>query len=160
MVDEEAIDPSIIQQLIEGYKKIGWFIDADNCFRDYTDKRLEKLWKDKLYVSWLGGCLKSKWLYGYGVYPEYPLYFGGVVFMIFSLFLFIEKYFEELGKNSQLQFLCANQTVSVLSDAIWVSLASFVATPLQSELVPIIERLIGLIVISCFLVVLAKKTIR
>lgn len=160
LIDEEATDSSILQQLIEGYKKMGWFYDADKCVRYYADKRLEKLLKDKLYVSWFGSCLKLKWLYGYGIHPEYPLYLGTTIFGIFTLIIFVEKYLEELGKNSQLQFLCVNQTVSVLLDAIWVSLASFVVAPPQSDLMTTIERLIGWIILSCFLVVLAKRTIR
>jgi len=94
------------------------------------------------------------------IYPEYPLYLGAIILGIFALILFIEKYSEELAKNSQLYFLCANQTLSVLLDAIWVSLVSFVVGPPQAELVTVIERLMGWIVLSCFLVVLAKRTIR
>ena len=160
LVEEEARDTSIIQQLIEGYKKRGWFIDADKCFRYYIDKRLEKLHKDRLFMSWFVDSIKSKWLYGYGVYPEYPLYLGAIVLGSFSLIIFIEKYFGELAKNNQLHFLCANQTISVLLDAIWVSLVSLVVAPPQAELLTVIERLLGWLVLSCFLVVLAKRTIR
>jgi hypothetical protein len=66
--------------LIENFKKLGFFEDADNCYYYYRNERRRDL--PKLYrpADWI-----LMVLYGYGVRPIRPLFWSMIFFLAFSL---------------------------------------------------------------------------
>ncbi len=153
LIEKELLNGFIIPQLREGYKKIGWFEESDQCFKYYIDARIKNLKENKRYFQSIQLIIISKFLYGYGVYPSYPIKSGIFIIILFSFFFFISKY-------RQFCNLCLNQLGSSIEDALITSIISFVATPYQPGFFATSERFLGWIIVSCFLIALASKTLR
>jgi hypothetical protein len=103
--------------------------------------------------------LLEKYLFGYGIFPHYPLLSGLAVILIFFIFFWLQ----EVGSIERSFHLCKSQSISAISNALKFSSISFLATPQGDGLfiwIGIIERILGLIISSSFLVVLAKKILR
>jgi hypothetical protein len=154
LIDEDLLNGYLIQQLREGYKKIGWFEDSDQCFKYYIDMRGKALRKNKQYFNFVRLTVLSKFLYGYGIYPSYPIKSGLFIMVFFSFFYLI------LNDWSRLCNLCPNQLFSAFINASVTSAISFVATPYQVGFLTAFERFLGWIIVSCFLIALANKTLR
>ena len=66
--------------LIDNFKKLGFFEDADNCYYHYRNERRRDLPRPYKPVDWILMAL-----YGYGVRPIRPLIWAMIVFLAFGL---------------------------------------------------------------------------
>lgn len=133
--------------LIKNYNNLEWFEDADNCLYQYRKerrKRLSFISEPRLVIfDWL-----AKWPYGYGVRPEYPLGIGLIVIFIFFIVFLIHFGFDKpyLALNSSTTIFISNPETDSLTGIYWIA--------------GVLERIIGWMLMTSFLVVLAKKTIK
>lgn len=67
--------------LIDNFKKLGFFEDADNCYYHYRNERRPSLPAHYRPIDWI--FMAS---YGYGVRPVRPLLLSAVFFLAFALF--------------------------------------------------------------------------
>ena len=154
LVEEDLTDGYLIPQLREGYKRIGWFDDADQCYKFYMDERIKNRIECQAFLDYVRLTILSKYLYGYGVFPIYPLKLGLMILIIFSIVFFVSK------NSTQLFSLCPSQFCTAVKDSFVMSIVSFLATPYEAGFGPSLERFLGWIVVSCFLIALANRTLR
>ena len=154
LIEKELLNGFIISQLREGYKKIGWFEESDQCFKHYIDTRIKNLKKNKQYFHSIRLIVLSKFLYGYGIYPSYPIMSGIFIMILFSIFFFIFQNWPEFCN------FCPSQLFSAIEGALVTSIISFTVTPYQAGFLAAFERFLGWIIVSCFLIALASKTLR
>jgi hypothetical protein len=148
---EEVFDKSIIPlylALIKNFNNLGFHDDADGCYLMLREKKKKNI-KDK--KSRIMDCLDYA-LFGYGIQWKNPLACG-LLIMVFFLSLFFA-----LDNN----FLINNS--KALYNATFNSLASFISSSNSNNNfiinISYIERFLGYIIMSCFLVTLAKKRLR
>ncbi|OPY52075.1 MAG: hypothetical protein A4E49_02024 [Methanosaeta sp. PtaU1.Bin112] len=135
--------------LVKNFNYLGQFDDADDCYYKYrTDKRkmhlkgiIPKLFD---YIAWIA--------YGYGVRPSNPLILSFGLFII-SVVIFISGFgLQELPGS--------------IMNAMYLSVLVLTSSPKTDPLTGLynvwgmIERITGWLLMSCFLVVLAKRTLR
>lgn len=133
---------TVYLELTKNYNNLGLFVDADNCYYQYRLKRAAKLkGLDKLidFISFI--------TYGYGVRSKYPLIALLVILFVFCGIYLLEKQasFPDVFRLSLVILTTTTETSSLTGDCRWWSL---------------LERISGWLLMSSFLVVLAKKTIR
>jgi hypothetical protein len=140
-------DGSTYLALVKNYNNLEWFEDADSCYYQYRTRRGKKLkWKsefiNKLFDS-------TAWMaYGYGIHPEHPLIISVILLAVSSLILY---------KGGQEQSLL---------NATYLSLTIFTGYPNAGLLtgnyiiLGYTLRISGWLLMGCFLVSLAKKTLR
>jgi hypothetical protein len=78
-----AYDDAVYLSLIENFKKLGYFDDAKDCYYKYSIlKTAQKSIFSRLidYIIW-ASC-------GYGVKPEYSIYSGCFIFLLFGIVYF------------------------------------------------------------------------
>ena len=80
--------------LIDNFKKLGFFEDADNCYYHYRNERRRDLPRPYKPVDWILMAL-----YGYGVRPIRPLIWAMIFFLAFGLFLFNFRRVHRYHKN-------------------------------------------------------------
>lgn len=66
--------------LIQDLKDHGQFTDADNCYYDYMNWRQDQNSGFSKVLDWLFGAIC-----GYGVKPERPIIFGGILIIFFGI---------------------------------------------------------------------------
>lgn len=135
-------DGSAYLALVRNYNNQGRFNDADECYYQYRIRRSTKL---KGFNKILDFFLF--YLYGYGIRPEYPLILMAVLF-IFSVFVYSLDGQASTPTNAvelSLLALTAQIPNGLTGLCRWWSIA---------------ERILGWLLMSSFLVVLAKKTLR
>jgi pentatricopeptide repeat protein len=141
--DHLVFDGQFYQTLIKNYGKLGWFDDADQCYYHYRTMKRANLKGGQ----WILDCIA--WIaYGYGIRFYYPLFVGVILFFIFSgIFLY--------GKQA-----------NSISEALDLSAVILTTTTQVGNLTgtcrfwSLVERLLGWLLMSSFLVVLVKQTIR
>lgn len=83
--DNLIFNQNVYLLLIENYKKLGWFSDADNCYFQYRTINREEFdrgWSKFLgFVAWFS-C-------GYGVRPDYTLLWGLAFVILFGLLFWL-----------------------------------------------------------------------
>jgi hypothetical protein len=141
-------DGSTYLALVRNFNNLELFNDADECYYYRTVRRKEHLKGiiPKLldYFAWIA--------YGYGVRPGNPLILSLCLFLI-SLFIFVS------GFGLQEPF-------GSMMNATYLSVFVFTSSPKTDPLSGfygvwgMIERIVGWLLMACFLVVLAKKTLR
>ncbi len=146
--DKIKYDGTAYSLLVKNFNHLELFDDADNCYYYYrTVRRKEHLnGVRKLldYFAWMA--------YGYGVRPVNPLILSLVLFLV-SIFVFMSGFGLQEPFNSMLK-------------ATYLSVFVFTSSPKTDPLTGlyilwgIIERIAGWLLMACFLVVLAKKTLR
>ena len=141
-------DGAAYQALVKNYNNLEWFDDADECYWQYRTTRRKEYLKG---IKWAIDLIP--WLfYGYGVRPKYPLILSLVVFTL-SMMIFM------YGFGLQ-------EPVGSMINATYLSVIAFTSNPKTDpltgwyELVGIIERVAGWLLMASFLVVLAKKILR
>lgn len=135
-------DGSAYLALVKNYNNQGRFNDADDCYYQYRIKRSPRL-------NGLNRILDFFlfYFYGYGVRPKYPL-----IVMVALFFMSILVYLLD-GQASSL-ISVVELSITTLFAQIPNGLTGF------SRWWSILERILGWILMSSFLVVLAKKTLR
>jgi hypothetical protein len=193
----ESPEPSDLNSLVENYKELGWFEDADNCYLEYkkliiyTDylkylisfrsirflikntsylKNLNatkyiisksKLFDNSGIFDFIRGAIKlsfhfiSLFVYGHGVQLRWPI-IAGIIVLLGSAYIYYS----------------GGQVDSFYPEGIRVSAEIFIATTQIGKTTQvenligfcrswsIIERFLGWVLMTSFLVVLAKKTLR
>ncbi|VVB63965.1 Pentapeptide repeats (9 copies) [uncultured archaeon] len=141
--DRLDYDDSAYLALIRNYDNQGKFDDADNCKLQYRTKRR----KEHLDGLQLALDCTAWWFYGYGVRFYYPLGWLIAIFVI-SAFLYM------LGGQAQFPGAFGLSAV-ILTTTTQIGSLTGLCWDLS-----IIERISGWLLMSTFLVALAKKTLR
>ncbi len=138
-----AYDGSAYLSLVKGYNNLEMFDEADKCYYQYRKLRRGKLHFRKIisdYIPFLA--------LGYGVHPEYPLIVGAFVIIIFSLFYSLS------GPA------LSPQNATIMSVAIFTTQTRMECFTGLKYILSIIEGILGVFLMACFVVSLAKKTLR
>jgi hypothetical protein len=145
----EDYDDTTFLLLIDNFKNLGYFEDADNCYYSYRKARRQQLPKIYRIFDWI------LWLfYGYGVKPLRPL--GGLVVLLFA-FVALYSYFGVAG-NSTMDLLNTSLTLSLAGTkliddpnhpATWVFYWIFT-----------VEKLLASLFFAMFLVSIGRTIIR
>jgi len=141
--DKIEYDGSAYLALVKNYNRLEWFSDADNCYYQYRKRRRSSLKiKEKMVdiIPWM--------VYGYGVRPEIP------ILWLTLLFLFSACVYSYGGQTQT--FLNASElSIVFLTTTTQIgSLAGF------HRWWSISERVLGWLLMSTFLVTLAKKMLK
>ena len=147
--DHIQFDGSAYLALVKNFNNLELFNDADQCYYQYRTVRrkehLEGIIPKLLdYVAWIA--------YGYGVRPGNPLILSLGLFLI-SIFIFASGFGLQKPLGS-------------IINATYLSVFVFTSSPKTDPLTGLygvwgmIERIAGWLLMACFLVVLAKKTLR
>lgn len=138
-------DGSAYLALVKNYNNLEWFDEADSCYYDYKINRIKKdtnlKLKDKI------GDFISFAAYGYGVRPEYPL-IGLVMIFIVSAIIY--------SLQGQTNF----PGTLGLSAVVLTTTNQIEGLTETCKCWSIIERVLGWLLMSTFLVSLGKKTLR
>jgi len=148
--DKPKNDGSVYLALVKNYENLEWFDDADACYDQYMKKKGASIKLMEEPVKKLQHCCVSFWLYGFRVHPEYPLLAMLIIFT-FS----IPVYFFSGQASSP-------------HEAFEISSRMLIGMPIRSStdltglcnIWSIGERISGWILMSSFLVVLARKVLR
>jgi len=141
--DRLDYDDSAYLALIRNYDNQGKFDDADNCKLQYRTKRR----KEHLDGLQLALDCTAWWFYGYGVRFYYPLGWLIAIFVISSILYML---------GDQAQFPSAfGLSAVILTTTTQIGSLTGLCWDLS-----IIERISGWLLMSTFLVALAKKTLR
>jgi hypothetical protein len=148
---EEVFDKSIIPlylSLIRNFNNLGFHDDADQCYLELRKKKKKNI-DDKISKIMDGFDYA---LFGYGVHLINPPVLGLIIIIFFGLIFFV------LDNNFLINIFPA------FFNATSNSLKSFISSPNSDNNlitnISYIERLLGYIIMSCFLVTLAKKRLR
>jgi hypothetical protein len=129
--------------LVKNYNNLEWFDDADECYWQYrTKRRKEHLTRSKRIID-----LIPWWFYGYGVRFYYPLIWM-LVILIISAIIYV------LGGQAQFPGAFGLSTIILTTTTQTGDLTG------SCWIISILERIMGWLLMACFLVVLAKKTLR
>lgn len=107
MEDHLVFRDEVYMGLVENYKRLGWFQDADECYYHYrklAQERKEIGWSKAIdYLAWLS-C-------GYGVRPDYTLAWSLSIVLVFGAIFYLgdgllqyerpDARPEELGEGSE-----------------------------------------------------------
>lgn len=128
--------------LVKNFNNWEQFDDADKCYYQYKIKKAQKIKGARKVLDFF-----LFYFYGYGIRPELPLAVLVVIFFISTLVYLLD------GQA---------QTIESAADLSIVSLAAQLGNNLTglSRWWSIAERILGWLLMSSFLVVLAKKTLR
>jgi uncharacterized protein YjbI with pentapeptide repeats len=135
-------DGSAYLALVKNYNNQGRFNDADDCYYQYRIKRSPRLSGFNRILDFL-----LFYFYGYGVRPKYPLIVMATLFFMSILVYTLD------GQASTL-ISAVELSIITLFAQIPNGLTGF------SRWWSIMERILGWLLMSSFLVVLAKKTLR
>jgi uncharacterized protein YjbI with pentapeptide repeats len=169
-------DDTAYLTLIDNFKKLGFFSDADNSYYTYRIKYRQNL---PIYYRPIDWMLMAS--YGYGTNPGLPVLWSIVTIIICGFIFFcahgMNKKSNELvnGKETDKQSLNRSQTYQRLSiwEAINFSATAFTSgasafVPYPSDFVPVgkskylitIDRILGWVFFMLFLTALARTIIR
>jgi uncharacterized protein YjbI with pentapeptide repeats len=141
--DHLVFDGQLYQTLVKNYDNLEWFEDADQCYYHYRTLKRANLKGG----SWILDCIA--WIaYGYGIRFYYPLFACVVLFFIFSGVFLYGKQTNSISEAFDLSAVILTTTTQVGN----------LTGPFR--LGSLVERLLGWLLMSSFLVVLARKTIR
>lgn len=141
-----AYDGPAYLYLVKNYNNLEIFDDADRCYYQYRELRRGTLnFKQKLTD------LISLLALGYGVRPDYPLILGGLIIIFFALI------YSSIGNAFSIESL---KNATIISAAVFATQTGMDNFEGLLYILSIIEAILGIFVISCFLVSLAKKTLR
>jgi uncharacterized protein YjbI with pentapeptide repeats len=147
--DKIEYDGSAYLALVKNFNNLELFDDADECYYHYrTVRRKEQLrWIMPKLLDYVA-CMA----YGYGVRPRNPLILSLVLFLIY-----IPIFMSGFGLHDPL---------GSIVNATYLSVLVFTSSPKTDPLtglygiVGMLERIAGWLLMACFLVALAKKTLR
>lgn len=152
-------DDSSYLLLIENFKKLGFWSDADNCYYAYRSERNQFLPFHNRLVDFI-----LLLLYGYGTKPGFSLFW--IIFTIFfmGIILYEGKILKKDSMNASFQDAILFSAVNFASGA--KSLNELISTPTKFtvaeryQFLVIIERFLGMLLFALFLISLARTMIR
>jgi uncharacterized protein YjbI with pentapeptide repeats len=152
-------DDSSFLLLIENFKKLGFWSDADECYYNY---RLER----NRYLSFIyrPADLMLAILYGYGKKPERPLIWFAITIFIFGLIFYIMGVVHKIGKKISIFDAIFFSAVNIASGT--KTLGSYISQPSEFEAVGrfqylvVLEKFLGMLLFTMFLSALAGTVIR
>jgi len=187
-ISKLAYDDEAYLFLIDNYKRIGWFEDADNCYYQYRKDRLwhaytlsvpNNLWdiiKDIYMILHQFSDFLFWVLGGYGVKPEHPLVLSFIFIFLFGLLFRITKCIipKEVGvsdhKCNNLNIYDAlyfSAMIFLSGTKLFVDLPSYTIQPEKSAHTTAIlrimlgfERVAGALLFFLFLLATARIVIR
>jgi hypothetical protein len=146
--------------LIENFKKLGYFNDADKAYYSFRNGNREYLSIPYKQLDW---TLMA--LYGYGTRPERPIYWIIVVISICGFVFYLTNGTQKSnGQKISIQEALLFSTTALISGAraigVFVSDPSDLKIVGNSRYLVTIERFLGLILFAHFLTALARTVIR
>ncbi len=154
-----AYDDSAYLLLIENFKKLGFWSDADECYCAYRSERNQYLPAIYRPVDWMLFIL-----YGYGTRPELPLFWFISAIIIFGLIFYKIGGIRKDNKNLSIMDFMYFSATNIASGT--KTLGSFVSEPEDFQAVEkfqylvILERFLGMLFFALFLTSLARTIIR
>lgn len=152
-------DDSSYLLLIENFKKLGFWSDADNCYYAYRSERNQFLPFHNRLVDFI-----LLLLYGYGTKPGFSLFW--IIFTIFSMGVILHKW-KILKKDSMnasfldaILFSAANFASGAKSLSELISTPTKFTVAERYQFLVIIERFLGMLLFALFLISLARTVIR
>lgn len=143
-----VFDGATYMKLIKNFRELEQFDDADNAYYQYRNHSQAIKKANKQYTSWMGDEI---WRIscGYGVKPWNTIILGGLIILVFSL-------------------IYGSSGIVSISDAFYFSLATLVSAQWTDcypqdryrKVAYVIERLLGVLILSLFVVTLTKVMIR
>jgi hypothetical protein len=87
MEDHLVFRDEVYMGLVENYKRLGWFQDADECYYHYR-----KLAQERKELGWSKAIDHLAWLScGYGVRPDYTLAWSLSIVLVFGAVFYLGK---------------------------------------------------------------------
>jgi len=87
MEDHLVFRDEVYMGLVENYKRLGWFQDADDCYYHYR-----KLAQERKDIGWSRAIDYLAWLScGYGVRPDYTLAWSLSIVLVFGIVFYLGK---------------------------------------------------------------------
>lgn len=87
MEDHLVFRDEVYMGLVENYKRLGWFQDADDCYYHYR-----KLSQERKELGWSKAIDHLAWLScGYGVRPDYTLAWSLSIVLVFGVIFYLGK---------------------------------------------------------------------
>jgi hypothetical protein len=87
MEDHLVFRDEVYMGLVENYKRLGWFQDADDCYYHYR-----KLAQERKDIGWSKAIDYLAWLScGYGVRPDYTLAWSLSIVLVFGVVFYLGK---------------------------------------------------------------------
>ncbi|HOO01955.1 MAG TPA: pentapeptide repeat-containing protein [Rectinema sp.] len=128
--------------MTRNYNNLELFDDADRCYFNYRITRFKKLKIQQKLIDSI-----PLLAFGYGVKPYYPVMIGALIILIFAIIYLL------FGNAHTAQSL---QNSSIISIAIFATQTRTESFEGWLYLVSIFEAILGVFIISCFIVSLAK----
>ena len=154
-------DDEVYLFLIENYKKLGWYEDADNCYYDYRIQRPIESLTSRIFDQ---GARLS---YGYGVKPERPLIWSIIIILISGLFFYMTSGIQKSKSDSRAyKRITIGESIQFSATAFTSGASAFIYNPTdltlrgKSRYVVTFERLLGWVFFALFLAALGRTLIR
>lgn len=140
--------------LIDNFKKLGFFEDADDCYYHYRNERRQDLPRPYKPVDWI--LMAS---YGYGVRPIRPLVWAVIFFLAFGLLY--ATFGDVLGTTKTISPIDAFN----ISSTVFLSGTKLIEDPNRAAtgalyLIFTVERLLGSLFFALFLISIGRTIIR
>jgi hypothetical protein len=152
-------DESAYQQLIENFKKLGYFNDADKSYYSFRSGNRESLNIPYWQADWMLMAL-----YGYGTRPERPIYWAIVIIVICGIIIYLTDGIQKSNNKISIPEALLFSTTALISGAraigVFISEPSDIKIVGNSRYLITIERILGLILFALFLTALARTVIR
>ncbi len=158
-IDNLSFDDTAYLRLIENFKKLGFYSDADQCYVSYRNANRQNLpiyYQPIDFFLWI--------LYGYGTMPELPVIWSLFVILLCGGFFYFTADIETPDKKTTLVEAMYLSAAAFTSGA--RTLGGFVSTPEdvkvkgRARYVLAVEKLLGLLLVGLFLTALARTVIR
>lgn len=132
--------------ITKNYNNLGLFSDADRCYFNYRIIRFGKLTYQQKLID-----LIPRLAFGYGVKPHYPIFLGALIIMLFAIIYSLSG-----------SIFCAQsfQNSTLLSAAIFATQTRMECLEGIFYIAGILEAILGVTIVACFTVALAKKMLR
>ena len=115
-------DESAYQQLIENFKKLGYFNDADNSYYSFRNGNRASLSFPRWQMDWILMAL-----YGYGTRPERPIYWAIVIIVICGAVIYLTNGIQKSNDKISIPEALLYSTTALISGA--RSIGVFVSEP-------------------------------
>jgi hypothetical protein len=158
-IKDLGYDDSAYLLLIENFKKLGFWSDADECYfayRSECNKYLPTIYRP---VDWILSIL-----YGYGTRPERPLFWFIAAIIIFGLIFYkiggVHKDNKKISFMDSIYFSAANIASGTSTFGNFVSEPKDFQAVGKFQYLVIIEKFLGMLIFALFLAALARTVIR
>ena len=152
-----VFDDTVYLILVDNYKKLGLFEDADRCYYKYRITRKIENSIKQFFDS------AARLAYGYGVKPENPLIWSACIIFFLASFFFITGDVHKISGNESISFgdaLSFSTTTFTSGASNLISPSSNYLAEGNSASLVALERLLGWLFFGLFLASLGRTVIR